>query len=84
MLLNQSGSPIAQAILDSERPTASIAAHIWKVRWLNCCLGYRATAAVAVIVNWSENFAGMVDDKKSQIFYLLFLNIYVENGYVFI
>ncbi|XP_063674277.1 ragulator complex protein LAMTOR2 homolog [Bolinopsis microptera] len=31
MLLNQSGSPIAQAILDSERPTASIAAHIWKL-----------------------------------------------------
>lgn len=31
MLLNQSGSPIAQAILDSERTTASIAAHIWKV-----------------------------------------------------
>ena len=33
MLLNQSGSPIAQAILDSERPTASIAAHAWKVRY---------------------------------------------------
>ena len=32
MLLNQSGSPIAQAVLDNERPTASIAAHIWKVR----------------------------------------------------
>ena len=37
MLLNQSGSPIAQAVLDNERPTASIAAHIWKVRTL--CLG---------------------------------------------
>ena len=34
LLLNHSGSPIAQAILENEQPTASIAGHIWKVKSL--------------------------------------------------
>ena len=32
LLVNQSGCPIAQAVDEKEQPTASIAAHVWKVR----------------------------------------------------
>ena len=39
LLLNNKGSPIAQATLSADTPTAAIAAHIWKVRvtFLNNC-----------------------------------------------
>jgi len=44
LLLSQSGSPIAQAVLESEKMTASIAGHIWKVRDLGCVLRFKCSA----------------------------------------